>query len=397
MRSGASTLFRAQSSLLVVVAACSSSCAASDVSSSAVACVVTRHIEMARDLVAPNNEAPRLAPFGDRFALLASSALTTNRSVDVALVSWQGLDERYRFALDGLCPEGVCRNVHGMALLATAAGNPEFLLVEQGSSVSMAAYPLRTLTWDAGESEPSATPLFDARVGAITTRSDMRSSNDAGRALFVSGNVDATSLQLALLREQGALVAPASTMTLPSMPWDCLALVPTEHAGAVSVVARPENGTEVNWSLRELDAESNVAFEFTTVVPVDDARGYTDCPRVVASTKGFHAQWVSSEGTSIVATLNRTLDVAPAATLLSLGKSPGSLEGVLQGGFLFRDALAAENQRLVRVTAEGESASAVHTLPPLATNAEVVRVAGPLVSVSYELPDARVFEELECP
>ena len=64
---------------------------------------------------------------------------------------------------------------------------------------------------------------------------------------------------------------------------------------------------------------------------------------------------------------------------------------------MIRDALAAENQRLVRVTAEGESASAVHTLPPLATNAEVVRVAGPLVSVSYELPDARVFEELECP
>jgi hypothetical protein len=348
-------------------------------------------------LVAPENEAPRLAPFGDRFALLASGALTTERSVDVAVVSWQGLYERYRFALGGLCPEGVCRNVHGMALLATARGKPEFLLAEQGSSVSMAAYPLRALTWDAGESEPYTTPLFDARVGAITTRSAMRSSNDAGRALFVSGNVDATSLQLALLREQGALVAPASTMMLPSMPWDCLAVVPTEHAGAVSVVARAENGTEVSWSLRELDAESNVAFEFTTVIPADDALGYVDCPRVVASTNGLHAQWVSTEGTSMVATLNRTLDVAPTATLLSLDQSPGSLEGVLQDDLLFLGALAAETQSLIRVTADGKSASAVYMLPSLASNAEVVRVAGPLVAVTYELPDTRIFEELECP
>lgn len=396
MSNAASTLLRAHC-FIVIAAGCSSPETTRDTPPSHAACGVVRHVEVPRDLLTTDSNAPRLLPFGSRFALLAASTVATSRTVDAALVSWQGVDNLYRFALGGLCPNDVCRNVHGSALLASADEMPEFLLVEQGSNVSMAAYPFRVLAWEATESAPAETPLFEARVGAITTRSDMKSSADARRALFVSGNVDTPLLQLALLRDRGALAAAASTMPLPAAPWDCLTVVPTAGAAAISVLTRAENGVELTWSLRELGAESELVFEATAVIPVGDAVGYVDCPRVVASEQGFHAQWVSSGGNSVVATLKRDGGAAPGSTLFPLDISPGSLEGLLQGDFLFRAASPPTGRpALVRVSTSG-TASVALMLPPLATSPQVLGVEGPLISLAYELDDARIFEQLECP
>ena len=368
-------------------------------------CSVAKHVEVPLDLFGTLSDPPSLVPFGARFAIVASEAVTLAKTASVALVSWHGVDAQDEFELTGLCPDDVCRNVHGVGALSSAAGEPEFLLAEQGSAVSMPAYPLRVLAWDTDGSEPAIAPLFESRVTAITTRSDLKSSRDANRALFALGNIDMPALPALAIAAGAALVAPTTSMTLPALPWDCLAVVPTETAGALSVVSRPDSGTEVVWSLRELDADANIVFEASVSVPVGVALGYGDCPTVVESPAGFHAQWTNTNAASIVATIARSAEPTTAPELLSFETSPGSLAAVLHEQFLFLAELADQQVGFVRLDHDGAAGGPNLVLPPLpaATDAQrratpqVLRVDGSSVDVSYELEAARVFERLDCP
>jgi hypothetical protein len=366
------------------------------------ACTVTKHVEIPLDLFGDLAEPPAVVPFGERFAVVASGSVSQSRAADVAVVSWQGVELVQHFELLGLCPDDVCRNLHGSAVLAKTAGGSEFLLAEQGSSTSMKEYPLRLMAWSAEASEPAISPLFDSRVGAITTRSDMKSSRDGARALFALGNIDTTPLQAVEISEGAALVAAASPLELLSTPWDWLAVVPTDEAGAISAMARLPNGNELTWQLRELDSTANVVLETSVTVPVGDALGYVDPPTLVESSAGFHAQWVSSDGASTIATVARAAEPGATPALLRLDVSPGTLEAVLGDEFLFRAPIDAAHQGFVRRKGNGETGGPPIVLPVLPAPTSdrpralphVLRVVGESVQLTYELDNVRVIEEL---
>ncbi len=367
------------------------------------ACVLAEHVEAPLDPFGELSDPPKLVPFGERFGVIDGESIALHKVAHAELVAFQGVDTQTSFELDELCPDGVCRNIHGSALLATAAGEPEFLLAEQGSSVSMAAYPLRALAWDANGSPAQITPLFDTRVTAITTRADLQASRNAERALFVLGNIDTPSLEMVEIAPSATLVAPPATMPLPGTPWDCVSVIPTDTAAAVSAVTKLDGETGVVWSVRELDAEANVVFETSAPVPVGEALGFVDCPAVVESPEGFHAQWVGTNGDSVVATVARAAE-AGSAELLTLDASPGALAGVLHGDFVFRSTLGGERQGFMRLDRQGDPGGPGITLPALPPSTPERRRAAPqLLSVeessltlSYELESARVFEQWSC-
>jgi hypothetical protein len=367
-------------------------------------CAVVEHVEVPLDPFGALSDPPKLVPFGDRFGVIDGDSITPDKVANVALVSWHGVAGQTQFELSELCPDGACRNIHGTALLATPAGAPEFVLAEQGSSVSMAAYPLRALAWDSDGSPAQITPLFDTRVTAITTRADLQSSRNAERALFVLGNIDMPALQAVEIGANATLVAPPATMPLPGTPWDCVRVVPTDAAGALSAVTKLDGGASVVWSVRELDADANVVFAASATVPVGDALGFTDCPQVLESAEGFHAQWLGTSGDAVVATVPRAEPDAPAEVLY-LEESPGALAGVLHGELVLLTTLDDGRQAYVRVTRDGNAGGAGVTLPLLPPSTSERRRAPPqalvvtdsTLTVSYELESARVFEKWSCP
>lgn len=369
------------------------------------ACSVVEHVEVPLDLFGELSDPPLVVPFGARFALVDDEGVTLDKTASAAVVSWQGVDENDAFTLAELCPDGVCRNIHGNGVLGATSGGLEFVLAEQGSAVSMPAYPLRLMAWDSDGGAAQITPLFDSRVTAITTRTDLESSRDAARAVFALGNTDMSSLEAVEIEAGATLVAPPAPMTLPSTPWDCLAVVPTDSAGAVSAVTKLDGGTHVMWSLRELDAEANVVFETSVDVPVGDALDYTDCPAVIESPQGFHAQWVNGYGAALLATVSRDAAPGDPLALLALDASPGPLAAVVHDQFLFLAMPDGEHQSFVRLAADGSPGGPPLTLPvPAASTLElhrasprVLRVNGALLDLSYELDDARAFEEESCP
>jgi hypothetical protein len=233
----------------------------------------------------------------------------------------------------------------------------------------------------------------------------MQSSRDAARALFAIGNIDDPTLQVIAIGADAEVVAPVSTLTLSSAPWDCLSVVPTGKAGAISAVVKAESGSEVTWQLRELDADANTAFETEATVPVGEALGYADCPTVVDGADGFHAQWVSADGASVVATLARDSEPSSVPLLASFDASPGILAGALERELLFQGLVDDEHRGFSRFHEDGSPGGPAITLPPLPESTLEQRRAlpallsaeGASVFVAYELEDARVIEELRCP
>lgn len=367
-------------------------------------CTVAKHVEIPLDLFGEASDPPSVRPWGDRFVLLSSAPLTQTRMADLAVVSWQGVDIQNELSLKGLCPDDVCTNVLGVSVLATDASNPQLLLADEGSAVSMPSYLLHAKAWDTSRSDPADTELFDAPIAAITTRAAMQSSRDATRALFAIGNIDEPTVQAIELGPDAEVIAPVTTLTLSGAPWDCLAIVPTRGAGALSAVVKTEGGTEVTWHLRELDAGADSVFETMATVPVSDALGYTDCPTVVDGPDGFHAQWVNAYGNSVVASVERDADPAAAPTLLRFDVSPGVLAGAMSAELWFQGFVSDDRRGFVRLRDDGSPGGPPITLPVLPESSDEHRRALPTVLgtegdaafVAYELEDARVLEQIRC-
>jgi len=368
-------------------------------------CSVANHVEVPLELFGEAPDPPSVHRFGDRFVLMASGSLTQSRAAELAVVSWQGVDIQNQLALGGLCPHDVCTNVLGVSVLATALSSPQLLLADEGTVVSMPTYLVQAKAWDSSRSDPLVTPLFDAHIEAITTRAAMQSSRDAARAVFAIGNRDDPTLEAIEVGPDAEVVAPVATLTLSATPWDCLAVVPTREAGAVSAVVAKESGTEVAWHLFELDRDANIVFEARATVPVGDALGYTDCPTIVDGPEGFHAQWVSAEGASVVATVIRGEDATSTPGLASFEASPGILAGVTFDELWFQGFVDAEHRGFLRFHRDGSPGLPAVTLPLLPESTVERRRALPaLLSVegyagfvTYELESNRVLEELRCP
>ncbi|HEX5101447.1 MAG TPA: hypothetical protein VFV94_18170 [Polyangiaceae bacterium] len=367
-------------------------------------CSETNHIELPLDLFGAAVDPPSVRRFDDRFVLRASGSLNLSRSAELAVVSWQGLDIQNHLSLSGLCPDDVCTNVLGVSVLATPFSTPQLLLTDEGSVVSMPSYLVHAKAWDTSRSDPAVTPLFDAHIAAITTRAALQSSRDAARALFVLGNIDDPTLQVIEMGADAAIVAPVSTLTLPPLPWDCLTVVPTERAGAISAVVKGESGVEVTWQLRELDADATSTLETAATIPVGEALGYTDCPIVVDGPDGFHAQWVNGDGQSVVAGLTRAAGRNAAPRIATFEVSPGVLAGALGKELLFQGFVDAEHRGFSRFLADGSPGGAPIPLPVLPEPTPERRRAlptllsseGESLFVTYELEDERVIAELRC-
>lgn len=368
-------------------------------------CSVVEHVEVPLELFGESLDPPSIARWGERFSVMGSRSLTQSREADIAVLSWNGVDVEEHLALTGLCPDDVCTNLLGVAVLATAAGSPQLLLADEGSAVSMPTYPLRVKAWDTTRSDPLMARLFDAHIAAITTRVAMKGSRDATRALFVLGNIDAPELQAIELGADATVVAPASTMTLLSSNWDCLSVVPTSEAGAISAVTRTETGTEVVWHLRELDAEASTVLDTSVTVPVGDALGYADCPTVVESPHGYTAQWVNVDDESLVATVSRRAESGAAPELVRFDVSPGLLAAVVGTELLFQGMVDDERPGFTRFTGDGAPGGPPITLPALPESTlehrrappKVLSVEGASLYLTYELESTRVLEELRCP
>jgi len=367
-------------------------------------CSVVEHVEVPLELFGEALDPPSIARWGKRFALLGSGSLSQARAADIAVVSWDGVDVQQHLALTGLCPDDVCTNVFGVAVLATAAGRPQFLLADVGPAVSMPTYPLHARAWDEAQGGPLEAPLFDAHITAITTRVDMKSSRDGARALFVLGNIDAPEVQAIELGPDAAVIAPVRTLSLSSASWDCLSVVPTREAGAISAVARTESGAAVVWHLLELDADANPVLDTSVTVPVGDALGYVDCPTVVEGAEGYAAQWLSSDAGSLVASVRRGAESGAAPEWVHFDVNPGLLAAVVDTELFFQGFVDDEHRGFLRFDPDGTTGGPPITLPVLPESTldhrralpRVLSVEGDSLSVSYELETTRIFEELRC-
>jgi hypothetical protein len=167
-----------------------------------------------------------------------------------------------------------------------------------------------------GQSGPAHEVLTTGQYGAQVTLMGMASSLDGRRTVWARGNSGTEDPQAIVLggdaERRGNPIAVKS-----DHHWDCLGVIPTTAAAAVSVV-ETRDGSRF-WHLVELDAEGAQVFESSVDVTEDLSGSSTGCPFSVALTKGgFAALMRGSNAALIVVDVDRATFADDGATRVSL-------------------------------------------------------------------------------
>jgi hypothetical protein len=365
-------------------------------------CAVVKHVEVPLDLFGDVRDQHTVVRLGDRFALYATDRALRNGGADVAFVSWDGVDAHDHFDLDNPCPGDVCTTSLGASAVSSPSGSPQFFMVDRGSSTAATTSPVRAVAWDKTQASPGLTPLFEANVD-FQTISELASSKNGERAVFAAGN-GGGSVNVAELGPNAELAAPVSTMAPPSGGWDCLNVVPTKQAGAVSIVAGGLTEADSVWLLRELDADGNTVLEVNATVPAGAGLGYTGCPMLVESPVGFHAIWNATGKESIMATALRESASGTPPTITTFPVIAGSLVGGRSDMLVFLVQLEDDRLGFRGIDREGNDVAKLYVLPPLPLRTSehprtfpmLLSVEGSSLYVSYELETTRAIEQVVC-
>jgi hypothetical protein len=353
-------------------------------------CSVARHVEVPTDATyLAGSPSPALAVnrVGERFAVAQHS--DTGNALEI--VSWAGLDSQFHCTSD--CPSALQTGM-GVGLISDA-GDPRMLFVGSG-----------VVAWTGGPTVTGPTPLYwtgqDAQDATGTVMffrrgvQQLRASRDGQRALFGIGTAYfEPTVCLAELAGDASIPGGPQTMTLEQ--WECLDLLPTDTAGAVSLMVNPANRTALTWSVHEYDAAGVITAETAATVPLDPSAGLSQCPQVIDGPAGYQAYFAydSSHGLLITLPSAGSNALPDARQVAGNGKLVGALDDELVFESVQKDGKTHFSGLHVNDAAPRDLVGLPVAVP--APQSAFVDADGRSLFISYQTSSARVFEEITCP
>lgn len=183
-----------------------------------------------------------------------------------------------------------------------------------------------------------------------TLQMDAAPSLDGERALIAAGHVGAEVPHGFLMDADGARIGdPIEFAWLEgtSHDFDCLTVVPTAHAAAISVVF--DTGAAQVWRFKEVSADGTVVQQITWPIPF-----HARCPRVQPTADGFAATFANPDGLGITLELvdGAVTELLPALSF-EHNRTPAWAAQPSAGGVLLLSLAPAMNMRLVHVAEDG--------------------------------------------
>ncbi len=255
-------------------------------------------------------------------------------------------------------------------------------------------------------SVPEAQPLFGPSYSGLVSAFSLRPSRDATRAVFAHGYRAVTQeVTFAELDADGAMVSQAITLEVPSSSWDCLAVVPTEDAAAISLTADSEDRRQQFWLLRELNSSGELVFASQITLPTDY--------RALTASDGGCAVFEDADGYSVALgdgagsrRIGRLQRDRPNELIVSESLVlPGILVGTLAGTLVFSRDEWTETSHQVRFlglpkSGTGEPrtlAVTPATAIELYTDVQLIFAQGKSLIYGFPTRDSQVIEEVACP
>ena len=349
-------------------------------------CSLVHHVEVPF----PVQTNPFVVKSGVEFAV--SNGLT------LATASWSGELARQSFGRD-TCPG--CDGRFGLTALRAAAGW-RLLSIDgaEGGGAASRAWRMND------ESRPDALPLFGPYFSGLVSSFALGHSRDGTRAVFANGHqVISKEMTFALLDADGRMVAPPSTLQIPSSYWDNLTVVSTEHAAAISLITDSDDREQRIWLLRELSSSGQVTFASQVTLPagyggVSDGYG-SDV--VWEDADGYYLGLRNAAGPLRVGRLRRDHpnDLVVDERLLPPGIPVGTLKGMLV--FLEQRSTATTKQsRFVGLPESGAGEARTLATTPVFESypdprVQLIALEGNSLFYAYETGDSQVIEEVACP
>lgn len=347
-------------------------------------CAVVRHVEIPFPVQSTSG---LVVKSGGEFAV--SNGLT------LAAFSWSGELARQLFDREA-CASGGCDALFGLTALRAESGWRLLSLdrLDQGAAAR---------AWRVGDASlPEAHPLFGPEFSGLVSAFDLRPSRDGRRAVFANGHrVVTQELTYAVLDAEGQMVASPSTLALPSLFWDDLSVIPTEHAGTISVTADSDDSQQQVWLLNELSESGETVFVSRTTLPKDYRclRGGSGC-MVVEDAEGYYIALSNMTGTKVI---GRVLRDRPNELVINTDSTPpGSLVAATAGTLIFQTGEFSATPRFVGLPKSGAAEPRTLAVTPafdldFNPRTQLLAVVGNSLFYAFQTPDNQVIEEVECP
>jgi hypothetical protein len=313
-------------------------------------------------------------------------------------ISWSGELARQPFDQQA-CANSTCDGLFGKTVLRGDAGWRMLSADRTGPGASIRA-------WRMGNpSLPEAQPLCGPDFSGLVSEFDFKPSRDGKRALFANGHrVVTQELEFALVDAEGRTVMSAQTLELPYSLWDSLTVVPTEHAGTVSVIAESDDHAARLWVLREVDATGQVVFATQVSLPADYgcASGGAGTCAIVEDADAYYIWLGSNCGPLRVGRLQRA---RPDRLLIDENVVPsGALVGALSRALVFRKdeyQTTTVQARFFGLPKEGAAEPHPLFVAPatdrdLNVRTEVLGTEGDSIFYGYQTATSQIIVEVTC-
>jgi len=334
------------------------------------------------------------------FVVKSGSEFGVSDGLTLAATSWSAELGRQLFER-AACANSTCDGLFGLTMLRAASGW-RLLSLDRSGPEAVAR------SWRMGDATlPEGDPLFGPEFSGLVSAFALRPSRDGKRAVFANGHrVVTREVMFAALDPDGRMVAPASTLELPSESWDDVTVVPTENAATVSVTVESADQQQRTWFLRELNSDGEVVFAPEVALPtgyrylqnaLDDGNS-----TIVEDTDGYYAQLVSNAGPSQIVQLRRAL---PNELVRNDNAPPsGALVGALAETLVFRQEDWTETTtrtRFVGAPKSGVAAPRTLVVTPalnrdLNAKVHVIAVGGNSLIYSFQSEARQIIEEVAC-
>ena len=338
-----------------------------------------------------------IKPYSPLFVVKSGSEFGLSDGQTLGVWSWSGELARQLFEREP-CVNSSCDGMFGLTPLRADSGWRLLALDRTASGASARAWRM------AEASLPEAVPLFGPQFSGLVSTFDLRPSRDGTRAVFANGHRLITpNVTFAALAADGRMVATELTLEIPSSAWEALTVVPTEHAGAISVIAELDDPRQRIWLLRELNSSGQLVFSSQVSLPTDyRCLGGGRC-QIVEDAEGYSVHLGSNRGVPQIAQLRRDrpneLVIKP-----SLMPPGGVLLGSLTGMFVFGEDERTETSVRTRFIGLPQSAAAeAQTLVVTPTfdrqlnpKIQLIAVGGSSLTYGFQTPTSVVLEELTC-
>lgn len=352
-------------------------------------CVSVHRVEV--QLPSGGSAQPSVVKSGDEFALTDGATLV--------VASWARELARHEFDAQ-VCPS--CYGLFGVTPLRAELGWRLLSIDRAARGDSVVAARARGID-DTSLAEEQ--PLFGPEFLGLVSAFGVRPSRDAKRALFANGHrAISQEVTFAVLDTSGRMLAAPSKLAVPFPNWMALSVVPTAHAGAISVLAESADGAERVWLLSELNASGELVFSSRVVLPPDQrCVAFADECAVVEDADGYYIGLRDTTGQTRIA---RLLRARPNELVIDQQPTPagGILVGAFPGTLVFLVSEQTANGTRASFVGLAKSgageARKLGVIPPLGTvggyGFELIALEGRSIFYGMRSGGTQVIGELSC-